>query len=480
MTLTLLSGILVISGKERISESESEYKEILKEGREWVFEYHSEDVSFNRYDIEHTPVAMDLVRIVGDTVVHGKTCKILEVKYIGWKEIVYEENQELRLLYDLDDFKSFEENSCCIFSQYRRPSPDIFHDIITDLIYVDDKKTRRRYTENHYGYLFFVDGIGVSSGMCVERIPGTPVPKGADTTWYLVQVRDDGKVTFDRSDFYQDIENKPFSEIRMVREDRVWVYGGRNADGSFYKSYCRFGPAVRFGVWDYNPFTEFRRETWQDPARLGDYTVTDGGVIPDALIREQCGTVYMANPEKENEEYCLYMFNTLHMLSYRDWVVPPDVPTSEGELYIPDMTFSTDYGDFLEFVFYVPEFWPIFGEMEIDGEKRLTYYYHMNGRDEPVVVEGIGITSMGTLPYNFHPDHIPEEGCPRLLEYRDADGKVIHKFADFSEVTGISGVAETEGDLSEDQRMFDLFGREIRDPQPGTVYVRGGRKFVAR
>ena len=483
MILILLSGVfLSISGKERISESESEYREILKDGREWVIEYHREDVSFNRYDIEHSCTEMDLIQIVGDTVVHGKTCKILEGKYSKDRGVVYEENEEFRKLFDLDNFKSFEENSYCIFSQYRRPQPDDFNYVITDIICVDDKSTRRRYTNDRFfDYLFFVDGIGVSSGQCVEHIPGYPAITGPSTTWYLVQVRDNGKETFDRSDFYQGIEKKPFSEVSMVREDRVWIYGGKNADGSFYKSYCRFGPAVRFGMWDYNPFTEFRRETWQDPAKPSEFTVTDGGVIPDALIREHCGTVYMANPEQENKEYCLYMFNTLHSHRCPQWVFSKnDPPTVGDEIYMPNMTFSTNYGDFLEFVFYIPGFRPVFGEMEIDGEKRITYYYHMNGRDEPVAVEGIGITSMGTLPYNFHPDYLPEEGCPRLLEYRDADGKVIHKFGDFSEVTGISGVAEIDGDLSEDQRMFDLFGHEIRDPQPGTVYVRGGRKFVAR
>lgn len=171
MILILLSGVfLSISGKERISESESEYREILKDGREWVIEYHREDVSFNRYDIEHSCTEMDLIQIVGDTVVHGKTCKILEGKYSKDRGVVYEENEEFRKLFDLDNFKSFEENSYCIFSQYRRPQPDDFNYVITDIICVDDKSTRRRYTNDRFfDYLFFVDGIGVSSGQCVEH-----------------------------------------------------------------------------------------------------------------------------------------------------------------------------------------------------------------------------------------------------------------------------------------------------------------------
>ena len=41
-----------------------------------------------------------------------------------------------------------------------------------------------------------------------------------------------------------------------------------------------------------------------------------------------------------------------------------------------------------------------------------------------------------------------------------------------------SGVETITTNLPADGRMYDLMGREIREPQRGTVYIQDGRKKV--
>lgn len=43
-----------------------------------------------------------------------------------------------------------------------------------------------------------------------------------------------------------------------------------------------------------------------------------------------------------------------------------------------------------------------------------------------------------------------------------------------------AGLDSVGADGLQDSRMYDLTGREIRNPEKGTVYIQGGRKYVAR
>ena len=42
------------------------------------------------------------------------------------------------------------------------------------------------------------------------------------------------------------------------------------------------------------------------------------------------------------------------------------------------------------------------------------------------------------------------------------------------------GISNIETDGRYDDRMYDMMGRKIRNPLPGTVYIQRGRKFVSR
>lgn len=57
----------------------------------------------------------------------------------------------------------------------------------------------------------------------------------------------------------------------------------------------------------------------------------------------------------------------------------------------------------------------------------------------------------------------------------DTTGRVLFDEEDF----GRASVRFIQNDLSEAGRIYDLNGREIRDPEPGTIYIQGGHKHVA-
>ncbi len=65
-------------------------------------------------------------------------------------------------------------------------------------------------------------------------------------------------------------------------------------------------------------------------------------------------------------------------------------------------------------------------------------------------------------------------------------GKLVFTYEDFEvPAIGEAGIPQVPTvDISEiyrtDKRKYDLMGREIKEPAPGTVYIQGGRKLIAR
>ena len=95
-------------------------------------------------------------------------------------------------------------------------------------------------------------------------------------------------------------------------------------------------------------------------------------------------------------------------------------------------------------------------------------------------MEGVGNIDSGdmlTLQFEESSDENIRSGFSRCFNrLTDSSGNVIYAGKNI-EVPSFAGLSET--DFESDQcKLFDLFGREIADPQPGTVYIRNGKKFV--
>lgn len=122
--------------------------------------------------------------------------------------------------------------------------------------------------------------------------------------------------------------------------------------------------------------------------------------------------------------------------------------------------------------------------VKVDGIDRrcITYSY-----DNFYVVEGIGpfvgvltglknmfLAGWGDHIYNYMPAH---GFAPFLKDVVDNSGKSILDGIVYPQV----GIGLTPHDEKEtNPKVYDLFGREIVNPVPGSVYIKSGRKYIFR
>ena len=88
-------------------------------------------------------------------------------------------------------------------------------------------------------------------------------------------------------------------------------------------------------------------------------------------------------------------------------------------------------------------------------------------------VEGIGFDKFEPL------DHVSSyfSDFTWVMSVWD-NGECVFTEDDFNAPAITSGVITAEAERPADNRIYDLMGREIHDPQPGTVYIRNGKKYV--
>ena len=104
---------------------------------------------------------------------------------------------------------------------------------------------------------------------------------------------------------------------------------------------------------------------------------------------------------------------------------------------------------------------------------------------EIIVVEGIGSNRGYMCQPQFMCTTTGDGGAAIYLKnVTDAEGNVIFTAADFDAPSYSADVPEVGFDTGmnpvKDNKMYDLNGREIRGPLPGTVYILNGEKHVAK
>ncbi|MDE6010849.1 MAG: hypothetical protein K2F87_05350 [Muribaculaceae bacterium] len=112
----------------------------------------------------------------------------------------------------------------------------------------------------------------------------------------------------------------------------------------------------------------------------------------------------------------------------------------------------------------------------IRGKERKAMYFDVWYFNE-WVVDGIGAGS--DLVWTDLPTGLRVVPVRTLLECRQ-DGEVIFTKEDFDalEVPGVNvEVSILEAESSE-APLYDLMGRRVTEPIPGSIYIRGGKKFI--
>ena len=213
-----------------------------------------------------------------------------------------------------------------------------------------------------------------------------------------------------------------------------------------------------------------------------------------ALLREENGKVYMLLPEEGVHVYDSENDNWMSETQ-------PVAPGEEALLY--DSTLDT--GDDRD-GYYTCSLLGAGIQMKADGNTARTGVKEVEGkelkwlRDAPEVLpftaqegeeparsaaqylEGVGNISYGDMTRLSGGDQITLDGVRELVRFNrlyDAGGNVLLGSETPMDApnAGISGIETAGGD---DAKMYDLMGREIRNPLPGTVYIQKGKKFVAR
>ena len=200
------------------------------------------------------------------------------------------------------------------------------------------------------------------------------------------------------------------------------------------------------------------------------------GRMPEWLIREEGGVVYQVIPEEYRSSHLCKLLTV------------DDDPASTFDWEMPLYDYSLKPGDQWKML---EGYWGLFdytvdscGEEIIDGSPSRVINFKIHPESVNIkLIEGIGITALGCynymltdVPTGFGTYEIPFiNELLELYSVTNSAGEIIYG----NRV--VSGGIDTHSDkLQTQEKTYDLFGREVIDPQPGTVYIRGGKKFVAR
>lgn len=358
--------------------------------------------------------------------------------------------------------------------------------------------------DDNEGRVISIEGIGVDRGhffIPVGRNDYTGIVYFENTPIFDRVEDGDGKVVFCREDFY----SAPYEPDRvyesLIRSDRVWEYL-HEATSTTTTDDVRFfrldrngfkGSVERFGK-TYYRYVRLGYDSWQ---QLGDQEVAPEEVTTVcgldeeiALLREENGKVYMLLPEEG-----------VHVYDPADdrWTsaMQPVEPGTEVLLY----DFTLDTGDARQ-GYYSCSLLNEGVQMKADGNIVRTGVKEVEGkelkwlRDTPSVapfdqggiltgsqyLEGVGNISEGDMTRLGYGDYLDLDGASEQVCFNrlyDASGNVLLG-AEQAVTSPGAAIAGIEADRADDSRMYDLMGREIRNPLTGTVFIRGGKKFVAR
>lgn len=277
----------------------------------------------------------------------------------------------------------------------------------------------------------------------------------------------------------------------MIREDRIWEYCLRVGDSS-QSSKGVF--KLKFdGTEDRNGKTYHRLVCWN---------AADENPIPKtvAYMREETLAVYcllqqdevkvygngfdLKFPVVENQEICLYQFGTVGYPEFEE--VPHNVPA------VTDIYGCAEFNAKLNIL----PLNAIFKVVHVnDADWNVSLFYGedktylmdewLDGNPENdmagiTVVEGVGNVGRGFL-------HTPSYlGIPIgmafsnvfFLRQTDLYGNTVFDAKWLKDQSGVTDIVPQE--RPKDGKSYDLTGKQVNDPEPGTIYIQDGEKRIAR
>ncbi len=278
--------------------------------------------------------------------------------------------------------------------------------------------------------------------------------------------------------------------VPMIREGKVWEYqssysrqvDGRNEAG-LVNHFMRFDGTADVNGSNYSCFMLYRSEYYRGTDVYGELELAetkdcDG---PRYFLREEGDKVYILTYEDR-------VFSTDK--SIEECFGGAEAPKGYGEFLRYDFgladgdSFNLPSGTDVSSEILIPMTVKIGDAVKVgDYECKVMTFTGENGMPgyPGEVIEGIGPTKDGDLavfgpPYLAdRPDNslLPGQGSSLVRVY-DSDGKLI-----YGKNPG-AGISSLISDELSDEATYDVLGRRVRSTVPGSLYIRGGKKFVAR
>ena len=207
--------------------------------------------------------------------------------------------------------------------------------------------------------------------------------------------------------------------------------------------------------------------------RVCGYMRQDGDKVY-LLVDENISDIWYYNENRDHVE-----------LSPGDEILIYDFGAKEGDKYMS--VSMDDEGNFYAYPQMIEVCVVKADTVMVNGHERRRQYLSIWSDEQPsgyIAIEGVGI--------NIGAVHLPQyilATCPgsRVRHFdsmTDSEGNVLFTKADFDAPAYDAGVPEVGFDTgmtpAKDNKMYDLNGREIRNPLPGTVYILNGEKHVAK
>ena len=118
------------------------------------------------------------------------------------------------------------------------------------------------------------------------------------------------------------------------------------------------------------------------------------------------------------------------------------------------------------------------GTVDVNGVDSKYYLLkYMDSRD--IIIEGIGPAQSSLVRPEVEREMTMAGQREFLNGVYDGEGNKIFGKWEYS-VPANAGISDVIAPVNLDRKMYDLMGREIKEPAPGTVYIQGGRKLIAR
>ena len=276
--------------------------------------------------------------------------------------------------------------------------------------------------------------------------------------------------------------------LPMIVKDRVWEYQGDYfipGESGRIRHFMKFDGETTVNGKTYTGFVLYRADLYEN----GDESMrrTEERTGPRYFLREEPGRVYVLTD------------GDLMVTSYdeSDWLDPAVDDASYCEFLLYDFTLgegetcALPMGSDTGSMATIPCLIHWMPEREINGTGHRVIQYELAFDEEGSgsmsanedVIEQIGVTANGHLA-SFLPllttsifnNSYEEPGQhTELVSVCDSDGTVLYGTPSSVENIAVDTVADANEDI-----IYDVMGRRVRSTVPGSVYIRGGKKFVAR